>query len=718
MLFQKLNSDTKRRDRFRRLVLLLLVVSGLLFGGTVAHLIGRILTNRNESLAKLVNITCADAMRIDIMTSSIQDSIQRIAQNITKKQLDEKDYFGKIYNRNSDHYCSYEVGYYLVRQTPSQQKITYDGFVSTLAEHNVRVFDSAEEWWLWSGIPTSDLRDGWKTVYGYRKDNSAVVCYQQTLYGIDSRGIKIPTGIVLARVRLEDIMQAMKSEDLGNYGYRFLLDGDGQMISHPVQELVSKSFNFKSFTKKNYSAEQSRQAIRAMQLRKSVTIEGIENIISGQTSMLHLEPVRSTGWMAGTMMLENELAIPDAIVRRDMLHILASFILFMLMIGLALTVFSSSSDIFGIRIRIYTVLTSILFVAGLCGIWILQISKGNHSAYVRDSITNESQVQRFMKYRSMESKDRGECKLYFIPTGIIINSARIFEPTESVEIAGNIWQRIPDVLPVDATPGFCFPDEIETKVKESYRVHDGDATVIVWKFNTKIHQDFRVSIYPFDWLDMNLRMRQQNDSVPVRIVPDLTAYKIISPTAKPMITRDFKISGWRVEHTYLKFGTDQSVKGVDFGFHRAISTPEQNDLVLVLSIGRDWVSSFVSVLIPVFAIFSILFSSIYMITHQEEIRKQFNFNAMSASSIGSGLALFVVIAIQNVRSRVIPEGILYVEKIYFIIYLAILLNVVVSIGVTEKRVYLLAYNNGVFVRYLYWPFYTAILFLVTLVEFY
>ena len=142
------------------------------------------------------------------------------------------------------------------------------------------------------------------------------------------------------------------------------------------------------------------------------------------------------------------------------------------------------------------------------------------------------------------------------------------------------------------------------------------------------------------------------------------------------------------------------------------------ELVMVISISRDWIGSFVSVLIPVIAIFSILYSSIYMITNDADGRKVFNFDAMRTSAIGSAFTLFLVIAIQNIRGTIIPEEILYVEKIYFLIYFAILANVVIAIRVTEKRGFFLSHKNGFIVRYLFWPLYMALLYVITLIEFY
>lgn len=434
--------------------------------------------------------------------------------------------------------------------------------------------------------------------------------------------------------------------------------------------------------------------------------------------MLCLEPVPTTGWMAGMVMVENELSVPNTIVRHDFLIILLTFILFMMTCGLVRIVFSSTPDQLGKRLRRYSWFVSILFIAGLGVIWLLQLFFLDRSLHDYESITMRGQIERYKKEHIQKAQFAGVRNPEFVQTGIMISSALLSESTQMVELAGLLWQRVPDSLSVELVAGFSFLDEIDTKKAEVYRQRDGDATVIGWRFYTKINQNFRTNIYPFDRLDLNLRVRQPKVYGPVMFLPDLAAYRIIAPSSNPMVEKYNRIAGWQIDQSYMKFGVDRNRQAVDYGFHQADHMPEQNELVLVLSIGRDWVSSFISVLIPVLAILSILYSSIYMITNQDEMRKQFNFNAMSASSIGSGLTLFVVIAIQNVRAKVIPEGVLYVENIYFIIDLAILVNVVIAISVTEKKGLFLIYRNGLIVRYLYWPFYAGLLFIMTFVEFY
>ncbi len=122
-------------------------------------------------------------------------------------------------------------------------------------------------------------------------------------------------------------------------------------------------------------------------------------------------------------------------------------------------------------------------------------------------------------------------------------------------------------------------------------------------------------------------------------------------------------------------------------------------------------------MVPIFIIMVILFSGVYMITHDSD-SESFSFDANEATAIGTAFTMFLVVTIQSVRIQVIPLGILYIEKLYFIIYFAMLINVIFVIAITNKSGFLFTYRHGIFYRYLYWPLYTGIFYIITLVSFY
>ena len=198
-------------------------------------------------------------------------------------------------------------------------------------------------------------------------------------------------------------------------------------------------------------------------------------------------------------------------------------------------------------------------------------------------------------------------------------------------------------------------------------------------------------------------------------VPDIASYKITSPTTNPMVSDGFSISGWNVNNTYFNFS--EQADNIDYGRRTLLESPSVKNLTLNINIERDWLSSVVSMMIPIFIIMVILFSGVYMITHERD-SESFSFDANEATAIGTAFTMFLVVTIQSVRIQVVPQGILYIEKIYFMIYFAMLINVIFVVAITKQSGFLFTYKHGIFYRYLYWPLYSGILYLITLVSFY
>ncbi len=717
LLFEKINERLKHRGQLRVLLFLLIFAAGaacIYFSGS---LIFELYSNRHEIQTRLVNGTISDARRIDKIGRTIEQTIGDISALMEERRFNEKQLIDLLNQRNSSNPCRYSLNFIFDDASAVQQKMTAPALTHTLDMLNVKVFDSPDAYAKRANISASDSSNGWKNACWSIEDQGVVVSYQRRFCLYDNNGRKVSAGMVSARLRIDDVQKAMAACDMGSYGYRFLIDRNGQAISHPIQKLLKESFNMLDYAAKSYSAGNNQLVHQVFRNHLPASIEEV-NIISGQRSLIRFEPVASTGWVTGMTMLMDELSIPNRVLKESMLLVLTSFILLLLLVWIYLLIFSPSAAVFANRFMRYSWLISALFMIGLGCIWALQITRGNHSPYEDGCITSHAQIESFMHQQMRKTLPFGAGKENFIRTGLFIRSAHLSESIESIDLTGFLWQRIPQEMDLEQCSGFRFPDEIETKKEELFRIMENGTTIIGWNFFTRIRQDFKSRIYPFDRINVNLRMRQPKTLGSTLFIPDLDAYAMTSPSAKSLLVKNFQMHGWQIDNTYFRFNTDNSDSNINYGRQAAMGGAGLEELVMVISISRDWIGSFVSVLIPVIAIFSILYSSIYMITNDADGRKVFNFDAMRTSAIGSAFTLFLVIAIQNIRGTIIPEEILYVEKIYFLIYFAILANVVIAIRVTEKRGFFLSHKNGFIVRYLFWPLYMALLYVITLIEFY
>lgn len=700
-----------------RVLLLMVLVSGvlvLLSGGRLVML------HYGNTLAietRAVNGTMADVRRLHKLVWAIEHTIGEVVAAARDEQVEEKRLISLLYNRNRDMPCRYTVNFVFdeVQDSRVGEMLLQESLGKVLRMIDVKLYTDPGLYAEWARVNVADRDAGWKPAFWSEVEQEVVVSYQQPLFEPDGEGRMLRTGMVTVRMPFRELLDALDAQDIGSYGYRFVVDSRGVTLAHPDMLRVSGGRNILKYARQHYSSWNAGKLERALTEGGPLTLV-TGNAITGQKSLLRFEPVGETGWLVGMSLVTGELGVPGPVLKRHMLQVLTALVAFIVLLLFMVYFQRGAMDGGNSRLMKLTVGLSLVFLVGLVAVWVLEIALGASSPYEDGAVTSMSQVELFKGAQERMAKERQEGMPGFVETGVLLRSARLDEAGEVADVDGIVWQRIPGELEGRDAEGVGFPDAIQSSFEEVYRLEEDDAAVVGWRFQAKVRQDFKTDIYPFDRIAVQLRLRPKAEFGSVLFVPDLESYSILSPSSRSLVADVFEVPGWHVDNTYYRFSSQ--IPTIDYGRRSLLHRPVLRDLELIVSLSRDWLSSFVSVLIPVFVIFAILFSSIYMITNDEKSRKLFNFDAMRTSVIGAALTLFLVIAIQNLRGRVIPEDVLYVEKIYFLIYFAILANITIAIGVTEGTGRLLSYRNGYYMRFVYWPFYTGMLYLVTLLSFY
>lgn len=666
--------------------------------------------------AKAINGTMTDARHISNYAKMIEGGTAQIEALFSEETFDKNKLIDLISHHQIDNPWKCSITLYLNENGAEirDQLLNKPELEQVFKRINSRVFDSASKYAFQTNTLEHKQTAGWQKAQWSNEEHSMTVCFQRALHKKDSSGHDIQIGMVAAQMNISQLNQVLNHRDMGSYGYRFIEEGDGTTISHPNKELLVSKLNFINNAKKAYSVDNQKLIQHAFADRAPVTIL-TNNIISQQISLIRLEPVPGIGWVTGITLVTQELSLPNSILKKYYINILTTASILLLLSGIYFFLYTLSGS--GLStIKGLAWFSSGVFFIALIIIWFLQINFTSESPYADQCITTLPQIEQYKK-EHIENARKGQKPLpEFIQIGAFARAARIDESLETVDLYGIIWERIPDDINIEKAVGIKFPDEIETTLKEEYRLKENGCTVVGWSFKTKIRQDFKTSNYPFDRVSIRLRIRPARDFTSITFVPDIESFKIISPSACKLVADNFHIPGWQLNNTYFKLY--QHTYGIDYGLRTANGDHYYRDILLNMTFARDWVSSFMTVLIPIFVIFGILYSGIHMITNGTELRRLFNFDAMRTSIIGATFIIFLVIAIQNIRGKVVPDEILYVEKIYFIIYFAILANIMVAIGVTEQRnFFLFRYRDGLIFRYLYWPFYLGILYILTLYSF-
>ncbi|ABB23731.1 hypothetical protein [Pelodictyon luteolum] len=719
MLRQKNISGVRSNKMIRRLLALIIAVAFILLALLAGELIIKRYNNHKAIETKAINGTMADARRIGMYARMIEDVALDIESLLATSPADTLDTKGLIelvfrHQVTNPWHCTITMqlneqgnAFKAQLQRPDVRK-SLDCLHIHIVEAPSVHLQQAD-----SGEPKP--LNGWQPARWSHEEHAEMVAFQKVLRSKGPAGVDIPIGLLSIRMNLSQLNQVLNHRDMGSYGYRFLLQPDGLTINHPNKELLLTPFNFLEHASNFYSFVNQNKIQQAFSEHEPVTVVA-ENILSNQSSLIRLEPVPETGWFTGITLVRQELAIPDSHLKRHYFNVLTATIVLLLLSGAYFFMYTMKrSDI--AMLKDFAWFSSAVFLIGLVSLWLLQINKGHESPYADQCITTMPQIEQYMKAQTESACDNEQPRPQFIQVGALIRSARLSESLETVDLYGIIWERIPKGIDIDINSGVRFPDEIESTLQEEYRIDEGSSTIIGWSFKTKIRQNFKTSIYPFDQLNIRLRIRPPHDFSSIIFVPDIESYKIISPSSCTLVADNFHIPGWRINSTY--YNLHENSYNIDYGLRATNADRHIKDVLLNMTFNRDWVGSFVAVLIPIFVILGILYSSIHMITNDAETRKLFNFDGMRTSVIGSTFTLFLVFAIQNLRGKLIPDEILYVEKIYFIIYFAILANIAVSIAITEQRnCVFIRYCHGLFFRYIYWPFYLGVLYVLSLFSFY
>ena len=148
-------------------------------------------------------------------------------------------------------------------------------------------------------------------------------------------------------------------------------------------------------------------------------------------------------------------------------------------------------------------LTAVLFsLCNLIGVFVLWTGPiNNHLEQLPEDLIvgNREEVAGFLTADLPSS----EGPFVEIPTGIHLNVIRFWQ-SNTVHIAGLVWQRLPDPLPPDVEPGIQWLGATNIRITEAPRPRQvqgktGQRYVVkAWNFEQDLRQAFHYHTFPFD----------------------------------------------------------------------------------------------------------------------------------------------------------------------------------------------------------------------------
>jgi len=309
----------------------------------------------------------------------------------------------------------------------------------------------------------------------------------------------------------------------------------------------------------------------------------------------------------------------------------------------------------------------------------------------------------------------GDGAVVYIPTGIFLLSTEFLSSNDAL-VTGYIWQKYPLDLPATIERGFSFPEGRDTEVVEAYRQVQNNVETIGWRFSTTLREEYYYDQYPFDRQDIWLTIWPNDFNDKLILTPDLAGYETLIPEQLPGIKDDFVLESWLIKGTYFSYclTNDNSNFGI-------ANSPRQNQLLELeynIDIERIALGAMLSYVFPPLITALLMFGILLITTALQEKISLMGWSVSTSLGFSATLLFVIVYAQISMRTQLNAPGVIYLEYLYFIVYLAILLVSVDSIlFVYNENIHFIQYQDNLIPKALYWPLLTGSFFIATLLTF-
>ncbi len=471
-------------------------------------------------------------------------------------------------------------------------------------------------------------------------------------------------GVIHATMSLSEIDELIRSLDLGDVGYGFLVSQGGFAISHPFAQEFGDDApkpepSLPGVPQPAGSLQRAREIFDSIKGNAAGTVANVVDPVTNEPSLVLSEPVPSTGWNIGIVFF-NQQAENSRLFRRQKMAITAAVLVTaMLMLWSAI-------------LRRFQGGTVLLWVGvgASCAVLVVAIGQlWSHGfgapAPPRDGQTvfaNAGSVRKFVLDTTRTSLQRKGTLPNYVATGVLLETFEITGPN-NIDVSGYVWQRYPNNIPTSIARGFLLPEASKVSTEEAYRRKDADAETIGWYVKATIRQSFDYSKYPLDQQDFRFRIRHQDLDKGVILIPDLDSYQIIHPLARLGLERDLTLPGWVVART--QFSNLAGNRNTSFGIGDTAGGMA-NELAFNVIINRRILEPVFSSVLPIAVSGFMVFLLLLVVSPHTRG------NVVQILAAYSGLFFILILSELDLRRRMSSSSILYIEYFYFVLYFAIL----------------------------------------------
>ena len=536
-----------------------------------------------------------------------------------------------------------------------------------------------------------------------------------TEYGIpfyDPKDPKKKIGVVDITFSLHGFNKLLNTLKLGKTGYAVLVSDKGHVLSHPRKDylLALKSMDEVS---KETDDKIYHTAIQKMLNKETGYVEYLNPLLN-RKSIVFYKTIPTTKWSIAINIIKDEIE-PDFDYTYKQEIILSIFILLAILSGSVVFFKLFQTD----RLWIIAAEITFLFIIEIGFIWRLYDQRPMFDYASNETVISDiNSINTFVNQTNGETEVLHEDKPIYIPTGLFIRNIE-FKDGRLIGLNGSLWQKLDTILHKDVEPGVMFPDlstdaEAYTMELAYDRIEEGHR-IIGWNFRLNILNKVDYKLYPFDRKDLKINLRHNTVGKNIFLIPDADAYESLIPSTNPGLNKGIPIVGWDFMGSYFSY--EYKNLNTNFGlqhFQRQRNLPELSFNVVL---SRKIIGALIAHILPLFIILLMLFGVIIIFSKTDTTISGYN----TFGVINSCAAFFFVIVISHIdlRNTLEIEMVTYLEYLYFIVYIYVLMVTVNALFFSATKDYLFVdYKNNYLPKLLFWPAFMFACILITILLFY
>jgi len=364
-----------------------------------------------------------------------------------------------------------------------------------------------------------------------------------------------------------------------------------------------------------------------------------------------------------------------------------------------------------LQLWIDTGIYTLMFFAGVIGIWVLEYGVINPPKTHSTVLANKAIIEKFERENALRALNAHDEAPIYIPVGLFIQSIE-FLSASNVNITGYIWHRYQEGQDSDYKIGTVFPEAIETNISLAYEQKKNGETLKGWYFETTLRENFSPDLFPLDRQSVWIRLWHEKIGDNIVLVPDMDSYDSLNTRSLPGVEKDFVLSGWSLFRSY--FEIRENNYNTRLGIASKTPGGVVPELYFNIEIMRNFINPFLAHLFPLFVVVLMLYAIVITMSTDEEKKDFLGFNA--AGVVASCSALFFVALISHVqmRNELAANSVVYLEYFYLITYVIILLITANAVLLSMKVQFaFIQFHDNLLPKLFYWPAISGALFVCT-----